>query len=147
MIKYVFEGTEIIFDFPHFATSNKILVVVALILALKSCFIHDPRRLVRYWKQKACPTFRPPATAHECANYNSICPYGFRYHQSQWSSTRHALPIVAAFCFVITSILPLIFLFLRRHIQFLPDIISIDIFCWDIIDIVRSAERVKGETL
>lgn len=75
---------------------------------------------------------RLPATPHECANYNSICPYGFRYHQSRrvLHSPPRALPIVAAFCFVITSILPPIFLFPRRHIQFLSDIISIDIFCW-----------------
>lgn len=72
----------------------------------------------------------PFGRTRECANYNSICPYGFRYHQS-----RDGPPLATLFqswqrfVSVITSILPLIFLSPRGHIRFLSDIISIDIFC------------------
>lgn len=35
--------------------------VTAIISVLKSCFIRDPRQLVRYWRQKVSPALRPSA--------------------------------------------------------------------------------------
>jgi len=126
--------------------------VVALISALKSCFGPPAETvgLVRYWRQKASPG--PPVATRERANYNSICPYGFRYHQPRRFSARarRARPIAAAFCFVITSILPPSFSphplsFLRGGISNFCRILLVSTFsALDIIDIVRTACVTRG---
>jgi len=94
----------------------------------------------------------PPVATRERANYNSICPYGFRYHQPRRFSARarRARPIAAAFCFVITSILPPSFSphplsFLRGGISNFCRILLVSTFsALDIIDIVRTACVTRG---